>query len=362
MKTLGCTLILLAALSLNGAQEGRSGSASEGPGPVSAEASSRGIREDRFVAIGGIEQWVTIRGDDRANPIVLFLHGGPGNTLTPFADAIYGGWEAEFTLVQWDQRGAGRTWGRNPSTEESVLTIQRMTDDGILLVEYILDHLGKEKLILTGSSWGSALAVHMIHARPDLFEAYVGVSQLVSKAANQAASYAAVLAVAHENEDESVLVTLGEIGEPPWRNPRHFGVLRRVTRAYERKKTIPAPSSWWIRSPEYATEEMKSDYEAGEDFSFLQFVGFADDGMFTKVDLPAIGAKFTVPIYLIQGEEDLVTVPEITKKYFESLEAPAKRIIMVSKAGHDPNAALIEAQYEMLRGIRQGPASLGRVE
>lgn len=81
---------------------------------VEANDVTRRIEEEAFVPVGGIEQWITIQGENRDNPVVLFLHGGPGNTLTPFADAIYGGWAGDFTLVQWDQRGAGKTFGRNP--------------------------------------------------------------------------------------------------------------------------------------------------------------------------------------------------------------------------------------------------------
>jgi pimeloyl-ACP methyl ester carboxylesterase len=316
-----------------------------------AVAVPRGIDEQLFVPAGGIEQWITIRGEDRANPVVLFLHGGPGNTLTPYADAIYGGWAGELTLVQWDQRAAGKTYGRNPPSEDAALTVEQMTQDGIAVAEYVAKRLDGKKIILLGGSWGSVLGVHMVKARPDLFQAYVGVSQIVNKIENQAASYSRLLALAQEAGDESTLTTLRTIGAPPWRNPRHPGVLRRATRAYEAKTTTPAPASWWIRSPEYATEQMLADYEAGEDFSFLQFVGWNDDGMFSTVDLPKLGLEFSVPVYLIQGSEDLVTVKEVTERYFERIVAPRKRFIVVPRAGHDPNEAVIDAVYDVLKEL-----------
>jgi predicted alpha/beta-fold hydrolase len=67
------------------------------------------IHEEMFVPIGGIEQWITIHGSDSANPVVLVLHGGPGDALSPYADALFEGWDKDFTMVEWDQRGAGRT-------------------------------------------------------------------------------------------------------------------------------------------------------------------------------------------------------------------------------------------------------------
>ncbi|HYI09192.1 MAG TPA: alpha/beta fold hydrolase [Thermoanaerobaculia bacterium] len=352
MRTQPARVLFLAVLSLSTMLRCGTTAALKEPAGVPAAARSCApgvpIDEQLFVPAGGIEQWVTIRGKDCANPAVLFLHGGPGNTLTPFAEAIYGGWAEDFTLVQWDQRASGKTYGRNPPAEDSVLTVQQMTEDGIAVAEFVAARLGRKQVILLGGSWGSVLGVHMIQARPDLFQAYVGVSQLVNKVENQQASYSRVLALAREAGDTTTLAALEAIGAPPWRNPRHPGVMRRATRVYEAKTTTPAPPSWWVRSPEYATETMLADYGAGEDFSFLQFVGWKDDGMFSTVDLPKLGFQFAVPVYLVQGSEDLVTVKEVTERYFARIDAPRKKLIVVPRAGHDPNEALNEAVYGVL--------------
>jgi pimeloyl-ACP methyl ester carboxylesterase len=89
------------------------------------------IHEQMFVKIGGIEQWITINGDDRDNPVILFLHGGPGDALSPFAAAMFRGWTKDFTLVQWDQRGAGRTFGATGPSVGPSMTLQHMAQDGI---------------------------------------------------------------------------------------------------------------------------------------------------------------------------------------------------------------------------------------
>jgi pimeloyl-ACP methyl ester carboxylesterase len=308
----------------------------------------RAIHEDAFVTIGGIEQWITIRGANRNNPIVLFLHGGPGNPLTPYADSIYGAWASEFTLVQWDQRGAGKTYARNPPAEGSTLTVKQMTEDGVAVAEYVAHHLGQKQVILLGGSWGSVLGVHMIKARPDLFEAYVGASQIVGKVENESASYARIAELARAVGDATTVAALKKIGAPPWKNPRSFGILRRASRVYEAKTCIPAPESWWTPAPEYATAPMREAYEAGEDYSFVQFVGMNDDGMFATVDLPKLGSDFAVPIYLVQGADDLITLREVTQRYFETIHAPRKKFIVVPKAGHDPNEAMLAAEHSAL--------------
>ncbi|HEY0896447.1 MAG TPA: alpha/beta fold hydrolase, partial [Sphingobacteriaceae bacterium] len=157
--------------------------------PVLAVGQPTAVSEAGFIRIGGLEQWVTIESADRSNPVILFLHGGPGSTMTPYSEAVYGQWKKEFTLVNWDQRGAGRTYGRNVPDgageefwAEHPLTVERMTADGIELSEYLVKNFGKRKIILVATSWGSVLGARMALARPDLFLAYVGHSQIVNSA------------------------------------------------------------------------------------------------------------------------------------------------------------------------------------
>lgn len=147
------------------------------------------IDEKKFVVIEGIEQWITIKGNDRSNPAILFLHGGPGSPLSPYAEAIFKEWEREFVLVNWDQRGAGRSFGRNALEEldeayilAHPLNLGQMTNDGIALTEYLLSYLEKEKIILFGTSWGTALGASMASVRPELYHAYLGHAQLVDPA------------------------------------------------------------------------------------------------------------------------------------------------------------------------------------
>jgi len=100
---------------------------------------------------------------------------------------------------------------------------------------------------------------------------------------------------------------------------------------------------------EYDTAAMRDSYVEGEDFSYLQFVGLKGDGMLSRVDLPALGRDFQVPVFIAQGAEDLVTVPEVAKRYFAGLSAPDKRFVLVPRAGHDPNQPLVDALFELIR-------------
>ena len=306
------------------------------------------IDEKGFVSIGGIEQWVTVKGDSCANPIILFLHGGPGNPLSAYADAVYGAWAKDFTLVQWDQRGAGMTYGRSRPDPDESLTIKQLSNDGTELAAYLMQRFGKKKVILWGSSWGSILGIHMVKAHPELFYAYVGTAQGVSYRENQSASYAKLLDLARVADDSASLAVLKGVGAPPWADPRSFGKVRRVVRKYEAKITTPAPEHWWKPAAEYTTPKATADYEAGEEFSFLAFVGLKGDGMFSQVDLPNLGTEFAIPMFFVQGAQDLLFTPDVTQRYYNSLKVPQKALVLLKHAGHDPNQDVIDAEYKLL--------------
>ena len=178
---------------------------------VTRVRAAEAVSEQMFVQIGGIPQWITIKGEDRNNPVVLVLHGGPGDALSPYADSMYAGWDKSFTLVQWDQRGAGRTFTKNGPSIEPTMTVERMAQDGIEVAEFLTRHLNQKKIIILGGSWGSILGVYMAHARPDLFYAYVGSAQMVNWQEDLSAGYARVLGMARAANNQQAVTWLSPV-------------------------------------------------------------------------------------------------------------------------------------------------------
>jgi pimeloyl-ACP methyl ester carboxylesterase len=305
------------------------------------------VSEEMFVQIGRIDQWITIKGHDCNNPVVLFLHGGPGDALSPYADAMFGGWEHDFTLVQWDQRGAGRTYAKNGTSIESTMTVERMANDGIEVAEFLTKHLNKKKIIILGDSWGSILGIYMVHARPDLFYAYVGLAQMVNWRKNLSASYDRVLELALASSDQQAITALKTIGQPPWHSLSKWPVFRKWERIYQAKKVSaqPAPD---ILTRLYASPQERAKYEEADDFSFMHFWGLTLSGPFTDVDLPALGTNFAVPIFILQGQEDLTALPEMAKGYFDSVKAPYKQFYLVPGTGHGLSATELEMTLKVL--------------
>jgi pimeloyl-ACP methyl ester carboxylesterase len=318
------------------------------------------ILEEKFVLINGIKQWVTIKGN-RSRPVVLFLHGGPGSPLSPYADHLYKNWQTDFIIVQWDQRGSGKTYGEAAPDEltpeylqANPLTLEQMVNDGIVLTEYLLKHLGKTKVILFGTSWGSLLGVKMVSQRPDLFYAYVGHSQIVNPAIDQT-FYDKLFKMAELKRDSGAIATLKTLGPPPYDRARTVGQLLRIVKKFENADAATAPEHWFEPSPAYDNkkdEQLRSD---GDDYSFVNYAGDTKLGVkaiSATIDLERDNLVFKVPVYIIQGESDILTPKEKTKAYFDKIEAPEKKYYLVPKAAHGFNTAILEQQYKVIKSIK----------
>jgi pimeloyl-ACP methyl ester carboxylesterase len=313
-----------------------------------ATASTMQLKEEGFIQIGGIGQWITIKGEDKRNPVILFLHGGPGDAWSPFADSWFGSWEKDFTLVQWDQRGAGRTYGKSGPSIEATMTIARMVQDGIEVSEYLTKHLGKKKIILVGGSWGSILGIYMAKQRPDLFYAYIGMGQLVNERAGQAASYARVLQLARAADDQKTVKALEALGPPPWDSIRKWPVFHKALLAYQAKRVTAASPPIAI-NPAYASAAERAQYDEADDFSFIHFFGMTASGPMQTVDLPSLGTDFAIPIFFVQGQEDINALPELAKAYLDTIKAPRKQFISVPGTGHEDSVESLRVTLELLR-------------
>jgi pimeloyl-ACP methyl ester carboxylesterase len=146
--------------------------------PKIKEVSSNSVAIIDYIKIGGIEQCVLIRGHNTNNPILLFLHGGPGMPMMYLAHEFQGPLEEDFTVVQWDRRGAGKTYASNIPSVES-MNIRQMLDDAYELIDTLKNKYNQNKIILVGHSFGTYLGSIMVTERPDLFSEYISIGQVV---------------------------------------------------------------------------------------------------------------------------------------------------------------------------------------
>ncbi len=303
-----------------------------------------GIDESGFVRVGGIEQWVSIRGEDLANPVIVVAHGGPGSTLTPFISETTRGWEKHFTVVHWDQRGAGLTFSRAKKGQGEI-SLERIAEDGLEVTAHALKRAGQAKAIVLGASWGSMVAVVMARRRPELFHALVGAGQVVDSARNEAVGYEALLARVRTAGDARSEAELVKLGPPPW-TMRQTMTERRILigrHSPANERGMQGKGVLALLTAPGLSLKQAIDWFGGATFSATAL----SEAPFTYSDGPPY-APFTVPFVIIQGAEDIQTPTSLAADYLEAIEAPAKRFVSLPGGGHMAMGAMPDAFLQAL--------------
>jgi pimeloyl-ACP methyl ester carboxylesterase len=320
-------LVVAAALLVGAAAAYRSWLQHEGEQLLTIDSPS-GIDEAMFVNVRGSEQWITIRGRDRKNPVLLVVHGGPGAALSPLTAAFLL-FEEDYTVVQWDQPGAARTFARVGGAIPAGLTVVDIAADGVAVAELVRERLAKEKVVVVGLSWGSMIGVEMVRARPDLFSAYVGTGLFVNKDDGEAIAYHEVLAKARSQGNEQAVVALEAIGAPPYDTPAE-------ARAQAEWTSIVAGEV----SPGEATLERIKEllvaprYGLADIWSYIEGYGASDDHFdLGAVDLREDGRVFDVPFFVVHGADDYLTPAKLARAYFDTITAPRSAFVLIP-GGH----------------------------
>lgn len=292
--------------------------------------SPNGIDEAKFININGAQEWITIRGQNKDNPVILFLHGGPSEANSPFVE-FYTLFEKDFVFVQWDQPGAGKTYIQAGSNQPK-LTIESMAADGIAVAEYVENELHKPKIVLIGQDWGGVLGVRMIEQRPDLFAAFVGTGQIVGMAGTQDVLYEYAMSHATAGHDEKMLAALKQLGPPPY-NLERYGQFEDCCR-----------NPFWPPDDVAAINRMRGMLVVSPSLSLVEVSGWTkglrtgekelDTMLMTMEDLRKAHTAFSVPVFFIQGEDDNVTPTSLVADYVSKIQAPSKKLDIVPGAGH----------------------------
>jgi pimeloyl-ACP methyl ester carboxylesterase len=293
-----------------------------------AISTPNGIDEAKYLTVGGIEQWVTIRGEDRANPVVLLLHGGPGDATNPWGYAGFRPWLKSYTVVQWDQRGSGRTLGRNGPASADAVTIDRLVHDGVELADALRSSLRKDKIILVGHSWGSVLGVLMAKAKPELFSAFVGTGQVGDPARGYDVAFDALIGKARASGETRAVRELEEVGRPPYKEGRGYQVQRRWANLFEGADAfIASMVGFALDAPGYTTRDV-NDWMDGQGLSAEHLVPES-----RTLTAAALSGRFAVPVFVIQGAEDFTTPTSLAKAFVDEVEAPRKAFATI-RGGH----------------------------
>ncbi|MFC3652025.1 alpha/beta fold hydrolase [Dyella humi] len=297
--------------------------------------SPNGIETLVKVPINGTDQWLSIRGKNRRNPILLVLHGGPASPSMPSDYTYQSPWEDYFTVVQWDQRGAGKTYAAN--TEQKMapgMTIEGMTDDAAQVVQYLREHYGKQKIFLMGHSWGTVLGTRLAQQHPEWFYAYIGVGQVVNVRRNEEVGYDFALSSAKSSGNANAIKELQAIAPYPGTAPinlERLGVRSKWEMYYGGltygRQNYAYESDVEQLSPEYSQQELDainkgSVFTIGHLAAPLLSVNFDDV------------TQFGCPVILFVGAHDETTSHELAEQWFDKLHAPSKRLVIFADSAH----------------------------
>jgi len=297
---------------------------------VLARAKSRAVDETGFVRIGDIDQWIGIQGNDARNPVILYLHGGPAEAQSPFLKQFIP-WENDFTVVNWDQRGSGRTYGKNgpatPGMSTPDLALDRLRLDAREVAEYARKRLSKKKIILVGQSWGAQLGLHVVKRWPELFYAFVGTGLPVSWSLKIEAQERWAKAQATAVGDNETLKALNDTASLP---------LTDRTRMNASRKYILSPSDLayvtimgtFIGFPSTPAPGDAADWVAGGQFTSARL-----SPVETSLDARMLGLDIAIPFFVIQGRDDHIAPFAVAEAYVAEVRAPQKVFIPIA-GGH----------------------------
>lgn len=280
--------------------------------------------------LGGIDQWVMLRGASVDNPALVLLHGGPGFPEMRLFRHFNAALERSFTVVYWDQRGTNKSFDRR--IPRSSMTVERFVSDLDALVDAVRARLGKSKVAIYGHSWGSVLGVLYAARFPDKVSVYVGAGQIGNWPASEAATYACALEEAARRGNQKALRELRAIGEPPFDAraklvhgrwlARFFGVVRGMPLWKVVRIVLGGPEASMFDLPR-----------------ILRGMQFSQDTMWAEVsalDLTTTVPVLDVPVFFFLGRHDHAVDPRTSEAYFDRLVAPSKRLVWFEESGHEP--------------------------
>jgi len=289
------------------------------------------ISDLRAIEIGGLDQWILMRGDDQSNPVLLWLHGGPGSAQMPIHSAFTSELEKEFVVVHWDQRGAGKS--NHSGFSEETMTLDRFIEDTHELTEYLKTRFDQKKILLLGHSWGTQLGILTVQRYPDDYHAYISVSQVVHPQQAEEISYEWLKQQVNEQGSKRQKRKFEELGPPLYDEHDRYVTFAKMKDLFGGGMDVGMGRMVWIsmKAKEYTISDHMKWLEGASRGSGPMWEELRDYDLFRYV--PTI----TIPAWFIVGENDYNTPAELVEEYYRFVEAPAgKTLILMDSVAHTP--------------------------
>jgi pimeloyl-ACP methyl ester carboxylesterase len=301
--------------------------------------------------INGLDQRMIIRGCDTTKPVLLYLHGGPGDPEFPFVSQFNSDIENIFVVCYWEQRGAGLSYSNK--IPPASMTLSQFVDDAGKVSEYILRRFDRKKIFLLGHSWGSMLGAFTANKYPEYYYAFISVGQVGNQVRSEKISYDFVLSRAKELKDKKAVRTIEKTGPPPYTDPIEALNNLRI----ERKYLIKYGGA--IKNGEFYPKAVKSlfackEYTFKDKINYLRGMGFTKRYLWDivmKTNLFKAVPSQQIPVYILQGRFDYQTSYIVAQDYFIALKAPLKKFFTFENSAHSPIFEEPEKFERILREI-----------
>ncbi len=311
------------------------------------------LSEKSFIEIGGIQQGFFMRSENPENPVILFLHGGPGSPElfmlipTETSERL----EKYFTVCYWDQRGAGMSYNKN--LDSLTMTVEQMVEDTRQMTEYLKSRFNQEKIYLMGHSWGSYLGVETISKYPENYWAYIGIGQVTHQLESEKLAYDYMLQHAMEINDNAAVKSLQKFDK----NTADFPNIDYL---------LSARTTLMNKYGIGMTHENASMMTLVWDLLFFKGYTFSEKGNYPKGSMLALNTllnsfmynnlfegvlSFPIPVYIVQGQYDYQVSYTLAREWFDKIEAPKKAFFTFENSAHSPNMEEYEKFVEIVREI-----------
>jgi proline-specific peptidase len=298
-----------------------------------------GISSLEEITLGGLKQWIFIRGADQNNPVLIFLHGGPGASAPgmPSSRNLDAELIKHFTVVHWDQRGAGKSYDND--IPMSSMTMDRFVEDCSELIDYVRKRLDVKKVFLVAHSSGTVTGIKTAHRYPEKIYAYVGVEQIIHDHDQVRLAYDFIIDEAEKSGDVKIQNAVKAIGPPPYETPEKlFKMQNYVFRLGgvihdNSVKQIGSLMLSFLTSPEYSISD-------GLNSIMMKGLFFSVSAMWDEInniDITKEIRSIKVPVYFFEGKYDMATPTVLVKEFYDGLEAvKGKKLIIFENSAHMP--------------------------
>jgi len=279
------------------------------------EICAKAIDTTSVVSIGGIKQFISIKGKDASNPILLYLHGGPGAAVSSHSELVTGELENQFVVAHWDQRGSGKTLELN--NYSGIPSMDRMKQDAEEMLLHLLNRFDRKQLILLGNSWGTILGFHLAQTYPDKVQSFIAVSPIINHTKSQQLTLVTLQSHFTKKQNEKALAQLKSISIP-LADAKQMLILHR----------------WEIvfNGGDFPDEQFEQYLTYFNEWE-KQWMPLYNE--FYTLDLTTQITRIDCPLYILQGDKDLTTHYKVVESFFETIEAPKKELIWLENTGHN---------------------------